>query len=99
MVTLQSTCELPCLLNRESTPRQWMDDRHGQAVFGSMFEQMISQMQQAMGVSADSEELGMNMMGFLMDTPLLSLLSFQESVLPAPAEVIVDGLLAQVRGG
>lgn len=97
-VTLQSTVELPSLLNRESTPRQWMDDARGQAVFGPMFEQMITQMQQAFGVSeSGSEELGMNMMGFLMDTPLLSLLSFQESVLPAPAEVIVDGLLAKVH--
>lgn len=97
-VTLQSTVELPCLLNRESTTRQWMDDPRGKLVFGPMFEQMIAQLQAAMGVSEGGEdELGMNMMGFLLDTPLLSVLSFQESVLPAPADVIVDGLLAQIH--
>ncbi len=95
-VSLQATKQLPCLLNRESTPRQWMNDPRGKAVFGAMFEQMAAQMQQAMGVNADAEELGMNMMGFMLDTPLYSLLAFQENLLPAPPDVIVDGLLAQV---
>ncbi len=32
-VTLKSTLELPCLLNRESTTREWLDDPRGKPVF------------------------------------------------------------------
>jgi hypothetical protein len=39
-------------------------------------------------------------MGFIMDTPLLSLLEFQEKMapMPMPAAEQVDGLLRQVHG-
>ena len=43
------------------------------------------------------EAIGMDMMRFLMETPLLSILHFQESSLPMPADELVDGLLAQVH--
>jgi beta-glucosidase len=75
-----------------------LDDPRGKAVFGPMFDQMTTQMLSAFGVSeTGTDELGMNMMGFLLDTPLLSLLAFQESALPVPPEEIVDGLLGQVQ--
>lgn len=97
-VSVQSTVQLPSLLDRESTPRQWLDDPRGKAVFGPMFDQMTAQMLSAFGVSeTGADEMGMNMMGFLLDTPLLSLLSFQESALPVPPEEIVDGLLGQLK--
>jgi len=35
--------------------------------------------------------------GFMLDMPLLSILEFQESALPVPADDMVDGLLMQVR--
>ena len=40
----------------------------------------------------------MDMTGFIMEMPLLSLLQFQEKVLPLPAEDLVNGLLRQVDG-
>lgn len=99
-VTLQSTLDLPSRLNRESTPRDWLEDRRGKIVFEPMFQQMTAQMMQAFGVSeTGADELGMNMMGFLLDTPLLSLLQFQEGALPMSATTIVDGLLQQVQHG
>ncbi|MDH7487590.1 MAG: glycoside hydrolase family 3 C-terminal domain-containing protein [Anaerolineae bacterium] len=91
-VTLQSTLKLPCLLHRESTLRDWLEDPRGQSVLWSLFQQMSTQMQEAFG----GEGTGMDMSGFLMDMPLLSLLEFQENMLPASPDEIVDGLLAQV---
>lgn len=45
-----------------------------------------------------SDALGMDMIDFLLETPLLSLLHFQESDLPMGADELVDGLLQQVHG-
>lgn len=98
-VTLRSTQRLPSLLNRESTPRDWLADPRGRAIFEPMFQQMMAQMGAAMGISDDSHDaIGMDMMGFLMETPLLSILHFQEQMLPTSADELVDGLLSQVRG-
>jgi len=94
-VTLQSTLELPCLLNRESTLRDWMEDPRGKRVFAPLFQQMAAQMQTAFG-GGEGEGAGMDTMGFLMEMPLLGVLHFQEAALPMPPEDLVDGLLAQV---
>jgi beta-glucosidase len=95
-VTLQSTLELPCLLNRESTLRDWMEDPHGKRVFAPHFQQMSAQMQATFGGS-EGEAARMDRMGFLMEMPLLRVLHFQEAALPMPPEDLVDGLLAQVK--
>lgn len=98
-VTLRSTQRLPSLLNRESTPRDWLADPRGRAIFEPMFQQMMAQMGAAMGIGEDNHDaIGMDMMGFLMETPLLSLLHFQEHLLPMGADELVDGLLQQVHG-
>lgn len=98
-VTLRSTLTLPSLLDRESTPRDWLADPRGRQVFDPMFQQMVAQLSAAMGVGVDNHEaIGMDMMGFLMETPLLSLLHFQEGMLPMGADELVDGLLQQVHG-
>jgi beta-glucosidase len=95
-VTLQSTLELPCLLNRESTLREWLEDPRGQGVLGPLFQQMSAQMHATFGGGEGSEGVGMDMSGFLMEMPLLGLLEFQENALPASPGEVVDGLLAQV---
>ncbi|MBE3066057.1 MAG: glycosyl hydrolase, partial [Chloroflexi bacterium] len=94
-VMLQSTLELPCLLNRESTLRDWMEDPRGKRVIAPLFQQMAGQMQTAFG-GGEGEGTGMDTMGFLMEMPLLGVLHFQEGALPMPPEDLVDGLLAQV---
>ena len=88
-VTLQSTVELPSVLNRESTINEWLADRRGKVVFDPIWQMMKAQMDKAFG----DEDIG------LLDLPLLVLLHFQESALPVPADDVVDGLLAQVHGG
>ena len=57
---------------------------------------MMAQMGQTFG-GGDNEGIGMDMMGFVMELPLASLLGFQEALLPAPSEVIVTELLRQVH--
>ena len=62
-----------------------------------MFQKMMAQMGGVLG-GGEGEVIGMDMMGFMMDIPLLSLLHFQESALPEPADDLVDTLLGQVYG-
>lgn len=104
-VTLQSTLDLPSLLNVESTVRQWLEDPRGRAVFEPLFQQMMAQMGAAFGGSESTAEsgagegaIGMDMTSFIMETPLRSILGFQEALLPAPANDIVADLLRQVHG-
>ncbi len=42
-VTLQSTLELPSILNRDSTLREWTADPRGMNVLAPLFQQMIDQ--------------------------------------------------------
>jgi len=96
-VTLQSTQELPCILNRESTLRDWMEDPRGRRVFEPLFQQIVAPMQAAFGGGQDGGgAVGMDSMGFLTDMPLLDILHFQKNALPMAPEDQVDGLLAQV---
>jgi beta-glucosidase len=95
-VTLQSTLELPSILNRDSTLREWTEDPRGMSVLAPLFQQMNDQMRANFG---GSEAIGMDPMGFLMDTPLLNLLHFLGGALPSSPEEFVDGLLVKVHGG
>ncbi|MDW8318066.1 MAG: glycoside hydrolase family 3 C-terminal domain-containing protein, partial [Anaerolineae bacterium] len=95
-VTLQSTVELPCVLDRESTIREWMADPRGKAVFGPIYAQMEEQTRKMFGGAG--ETIGMDFMAMLGDMPLLSVLMWQQSALPIHPEDLVDMLLAQVHG-
>jgi len=92
-VTLQSTVVLPSILNRDSTLREWTEDARGMIVLAPLFQQMNDQMRANFG---GSEAIGMDPMGFLMDTPLMNLLHFLGGALPTSPEEFVDGLLAKV---
>jgi beta-glucosidase len=96
-VTLQSTLELPSLLNRESILRDWMADPRGKRVFAPLFQQITAQMQATFG-GGEGEAAGMDPIGFLMDMPLTDLLYFQGGSQQTSPEDIVDGLLAQIHG-
>jgi beta-glucosidase len=97
-VTLHSTLQLPSLLNHESTLREWLDDARGQKVLVPMVEKMTAQMGEAMGAEGEGAAMGMDMMGFLMDLPLLSILHFQDQLLPIPPEEQVELFLKETRG-
>jgi beta-glucosidase len=96
-VKLQSTCELPSVLNHDSTIRDWLQDPRGKAVFEPLFQTI--KRNGFLGEGDDtSNSIGMDMNVFMLDMPLVSILYFQESLWPAPPEVVVDRLLAQVHG-
>ncbi len=97
-VTLRATRDLPCLLNRESTVRDWLNDRRGRPVFEPVFQSMRARMAATFGANDDPEHIGMDMMDFMMEMPLLSLLHFQQKDLPRPADELVDDLLRQAHG-
>ncbi len=97
-VTLQSTLDLPSILDRESTVSDWLQDRRGRLIFDPMFQQMKAQIAVAFGGSDGAEGgIGMDPTRFMLDMPLLSLLQFQEGALPTSADEVVDELLRAVR--
>ncbi|MGA2503319.1 MAG: glycoside hydrolase family 3 C-terminal domain-containing protein [Anaerolineales bacterium] len=93
-VTLESSQELPSLLNRESTVRAWIEDPRGKDVIAPLLQQMETQIQVNFG---GGEADRMEALGFMMEIPLLNALHFQENALPISPEDLVDGLLAQIR--
>lgn len=97
-VKLESTLELPCMLDTESTVREWLEDPHGKEVFEPIFQMMMAGMDSTFGSEEDSDDIGMEMSSFMMEMPLLSMLHFQESALPMGADEIVDMLLRRAYG-
>ena len=96
-VALESTLRLPCVLDRESTIREWAADARGQGVVGSLLQKMEEMSKQTFGSDNGADEIGMNIMDMFMDMPLLSVLLFQQGALTMPADEMVDGLLMQAH--
>lgn len=94
-VTVRSTLDLPCVLDRESTIREWLEDPHGKAIIGPIVKRMAERMGAG---NAEGSATGMDIMGLMMDMPLIKVLFFQESALPVPADEFVEKLLEQARG-
>jgi beta-glucosidase len=101
-VTLESTLSLPCILDKESTIREWMVDPRGKAVFGSLYAQIEAEIREMFGggeePSGDESTIGMDFMDGINDMPLVSALMWQQGAWTIPVEEIVDGLLMQVHG-
>jgi beta-glucosidase len=100
-VTLESTLKLPCILDKESTIREWMDDPHGKLVFGSFYGQMEIAIRKFFGGGderyGNEGSIGMDIMDSILDMPLVSVLLWMQAVLPKHAEDLVDDLLTQVH--
>jgi beta-glucosidase len=94
-VQMESTQTLPCILNRDSTLLEWLEDPRGAAVIQPLLEQMMTQM--ASDADGGSEAIGMEMMGFVQQLPLTAILGFTAGRMQEPPEQIVDGLLAQIE--
>jgi beta-glucosidase len=96
-VTLQSTLQLPSILNRNSTFGDWLEDPHGKAVFEPLYKQIIGPLRVTLGGKADDEgSLSEETLAYLLSLPLVDVLEFPGiSNMEAPRE-IVERLLAQV---
>ncbi len=98
-VTLESTLELPCLIDKESTIREWMEDPKGRKVFEPFFQQVEAMSRKAFGAEEGSEGgIGADIMMMFGDMPLASILLFMQSQLPKSADDMVADLLKQVHG-
>lgn len=91
---MTSSLRLPCVLDRESTIKEWMSDPRGAAVLQPLLEEMQAHFQHMMG---GEDGIGMDAMGFIFDMPLESVLMFVQETLPMPVEELVDGLLNQAQ--
>ena len=104
-VTLESTLNLPCILDMESTVREWMSDPRGRVVFGPMYAMMEEQTRKMFsGAEGEGGErygndgsIGMDIMDMVGDMPLVSILMWQKDAMPMHPEDLVAGMLAQVR--
>jgi beta-glucosidase len=101
-VTLQSTVTLPCILDKESTVREWLADPRGQAVFGPFYAQMEAEARKMFGGGderyGNEGGIGMDVMEMFNEMPLVSVLMFQQHALPMHPEDMVANLLKQVHG-
>lgn len=97
-VTLQSTVALPSLLNERSTLREWLTDPRGKVVVAPLYEEIVEQLKQSSSDDTEpSDELGVDMLEFIMDMPLLSILHFQEAGLSDSPDSILNDLLTQLK--
>jgi hypothetical protein len=92
---LHSTTHLPCVLNMESTVREWLEDHHGRPVFEPIFERLKAEVAATIGAAESS---GMKIEGFIMDLPLLGILSMQDRPEGPRAEDVVADMLQQAHG-
>jgi len=99
-VTLESTLDLPCLLDEESTMREWLNDPRGKMVFEPVFQQIVGKIAQGMaGGESEGEQpdaIGMDMVESMMDMPPASVLHWQDSLWSKTPEAIIAGLLNQL---
>lgn len=98
-VVLESTLQLPSILTKESTMRDWLSDPRGKVVSQAVIQQMIDKMPETFGAGVgDKTKKGMDMYSFLLEMPILSVLDFQQKFLTTPAEEMVAELLREVHG-
>jgi beta-glucosidase len=102
--TLESTLNLPCILDMESTMREWLADPRGKQVLGSLYAQIEAQSRKMFGESerygneqGNGSAMGMDIMDMMIDMPVVSVLMFQQGALTMPAEEMAAALLRQVQ--
>jgi beta-glucosidase len=96
-VTLESTLSLPCILDKESTIREWMADPRGAAVLGPVYPKMEEESRKMFGGEHGGSTIGMDFMDMLGDMPLVSVLMWHPDAIPVHPEDFVDELLKQVH--
>ncbi len=95
--TLESSLDLPPTLHAESTLNDWFTDRRGWQAIEPLMQKLRDEASGLFGGDdEDGPAIGMEMLRFMLDMPLVSILHFQESVLTQAPEEMVEDLLRQV---
>ena len=101
-VTLESTLNLPCILDKESTLSEWLADPRGMSALGNLYAEIETTSHRVFG--GDNERygtegaIGMDIMDTMIDMPLVSVLMWLQDEMHIQAEEMVDGLLMRVHG-
>ncbi len=95
-VTLESTLQLPCILDRDSTLRDWLDDPRGKAAIAPLAAEIRARTCAVFG-DEQSEASPVGIPEFLLDMPLPNVLEFDDYQLPVPPVRLVDDLLRQAH--
>ncbi|QPC85167.1 glycoside hydrolase family 3 C-terminal domain-containing protein [Phototrophicus methaneseepsis] len=103
-VSLESTVSLPCILDKESTVREWMADPRGKVVFQPYYEKLQDQARKRYrrsdgeeGRYASGGESGIDAMEMYNEMPVVSVLLFQRDQWSEHPEDILADLLEQVH--
>jgi beta-glucosidase len=101
-VTLESTISLPCILDKESTIREWMADPRGHSVLGSYYSRIETEARKMFGGGGEDRyasegAIGMDIMDMFNDMPLVSVLMFQKGSWSEHPEDIVTDLMGQAH--
>ncbi len=100
-VTLQSTLHLPCILDKESTVREWLQDPHGKVLIDNLMKQVEAQARAIFGAGderyGNDGAIGMDIMDSMADMPLVSVLMWMHDALPQHPEDLVAAMLQQVH--
>jgi beta-glucosidase len=91
---MTSSLHLPCLLDKESTIKEWLADPRGAEVVKPIFDQLKMQFENLFG---GDKGIGMDPLRMIVDMPLFSVLMFIQNFLPEPVEDIVQGLLQKAH--
>ncbi len=99
-VTLQCTLDLPSILNRDSTLRDWVEDPRGRRAMEPFLHLFTAPTQAAIAAhSAAAAKGDTAMMGnFMLELPLREVLYFEGVKLPVSPEDMLERLLAQAHG-
>lgn len=102
-VTLESTLILPCILDKESTIREWLADPHGREALGPFYAKVEAEVRNMLGggveqAGSDHNAIGVDIMEMFGDMPLVSMLMFQQDAYESHPEDIVTNLLQQAHG-
>ena len=96
-VTMRSTQQLPSILHRFSTVRDWLEDPKGRAILNAALQELPDTVQQGFGGVQDTV-IGIDMSGFTMNMPLTNRFHSFENILPRSPEQLVDEMLAKLHG-
>ncbi len=96
-VTLQSTVQLPSLLDRASSVSEWLEDERGRRILTEYVHGQPADFQAAFG-ELGAERIRIDMESFFMSLPLPSRLGFLNVDLPGTPDKIVDELLSKLNG-